>query len=234
MKWLERLGTGVHYQVLADSDAVAQAAAAYILASAEQAIAAHGQFSLVLAGGSTPQAAYRLLAKAEADWLHWHIYFGDERCLPPEDSERNSHMAAEAWLDHVAIPRTQIYPIVAERGAQRAAAEYGALVAAALPFDLVLLGMGEDGHTASLFPGQQHDPRAWAVAVHDAPKPPPERVSLSARALAETRDLLLLVTGAAKHQALQRWGAGEVLPVASIKPVCPIELLLDRDAAAGR
>lgn len=230
MTWLERLGAGLRYQVLGDSDAVAKSAAAHILTAAQQAIAVRGQFKLVLAGGSTPQAAYRLLAKAEADWLHWHIYFGDERCLPPEDSERNSYMAAEAWLDHVAIPRAQIHPIAAERGAQPAAAEYSTLVAAALPFDLVLLGMGEDGHTASLFPGQQHDSPAWAVAVHNAPKPPPERVSLSARALAETRALLLLVTGAAKYQALQRWGAGEVLPVASIKPACPIELLLDRDA----
>jgi 6-phosphogluconolactonase len=232
MKWLERLGAGVHHQVLADSDAVARAAVVSILAAARQAIAARGRFKLVLAGGSTPQAAYRLLAESQADWLHWHIYFGDERCLPPEDSERNSHMAAEAWLDHVAIPRAQIYPMGAERGSRHAAAEYSALVAAALPFDLVLLGMGEDGHTASLFPGQQHAPHAWAVAVHDAPKPPPERVSLSPRALAETRALLLLVTGAGKYQALQRWAAGEALPVAGIKPACPVELLLDQ-AAVG-
>lgn len=231
MTVLQRLGKGINYQLLVDSDAVARAAAVHILAAAEQAISERGQFKLVLAGGSTPQAAYRLLAGADARWQQWHIYFGDERCLPADDAERNSRMACEAWLDHVAIPRDQLHPISAERGAEYAAGKYAALVAAAVPFDLVLLGMGEDGHTASLFPGQQHDPHAWAVAVEQAPKPPPQRVSLSAHALSQTRALLLLVTGAAKHQALQRWAKGEALPVASLHPACPIDLLLDRDAA---
>ncbi len=232
MTMLQQLGKAVSYQLLADSDAVAQAAAEQILMAAQQAIAARGQFKLVLAGGSTPQAAYRRLAAADAAWQQWHIYYGDERCLPIDDHERNSYMAAKAWLNQVAIPGEQIHPIAAERGAQRAAAEYDALIGAAVPFDLVLLGMGEDGHTASLFPGRQHDPDAWAVPVHNAPKPPPNRVSLSARALSETRVLLLLVTGPSKHGALQRWASGETLPVTTLHPDGPIKLLLDH-AAAG-
>ena len=235
---LAQLGEGIRYQVLADGEAVARAAAARILGAAREAIAARGRFTLVLAGGTTPQAAYRLLASADsadlatAPWSQWHIYFGDERCLPADDPERNSRMAAEAWLDHVPIPRTQIHPIEAERGAQPAARDYSALLAAVVPFDLVLLGMGEDGHTASLFPGQRHDPDAWVVAVSCAPKPPAQRVSLSARALSATRALLLLVTGEGKRAALQRWGAGEALPLAGLAPAAPIELLLD-GAAAG-
>jgi 6-phosphogluconolactonase len=229
---LARLGEGVRYQVLADGEAVARAAAARILGAAREAIAARGRFKLVLAGGTTPQAAYRLLADADTPWSQWHIYFGDERCLPADDPERNSRMAAEAWLDHVPIPRTQIHPIEAERGAQPAARDYSALLAAVVPFDLVLLGMGEDGHTASLFPGQRHDPDAWVVAVSSAPKPPAQRVSLSARALSATRVLLLLVTGEGKRAALQRWGGGEALPLSGLTPGTPIELLLDR-AAAG-
>jgi 6-phosphogluconolactonase len=228
---LESLGNGIRAQVLLDSATVAREAAARILAAAEQAIAERGEFKLVLAGGSTPQAAYRLLADADAQWQKWHIYFGDERCLPAADHERNSRMASEAWLDHVPIPRAQIHLIAAEQGPEQAARAYDALIAAVVPFDLVLLGMGEDGHTASLFPGQEHDSHAWALAVDHAPKPPPERVSLSAQALSATRSLLLLVTGAGKRQALQRWGNGEVLPVATLKPACPIELLLDRTAA---
>lgn len=232
MTMFERLEKPPSYQLLADSEAVARKAAQRILTAAQQAIASHGQFKLVLAGGSTPQVAYRLLADAAADWPHWHIYFGDERCLPSDDHERNSHMAFEAWLNRVPIPPEQIHPIAAEQGAERAAAAYHALVDEVIPFDMVLLGMGEDGHTASLFPGHQHDTDGWAVPVHNAPKPPPTRVSLSAQALAQTAALLVMVTGAGKHDALQRWSNGEAIPLATIQPDCAIELLLDK-AAAG-
>jgi len=229
---MERLSKHLAYTVVADSATVAHVAAERILLAAAEAIADHGHFTLVLAGGSTPQAAYRLLAVADAAWSQWHIYFGDERCLPADDHERNSRMAFEAWLTHVPIPREQIHLIRAEQGAERAAAEYNALIEAVLPFDLVLLGMGEDGHTASLFPGQQHTDDAWAVPVYHAPKPPPERVSLTSHALSNSRALLLMVTGETKHEALQRWANGESLPVTTLHPQTPIQLLLDR-AAAG-
>lgn len=221
----------IETQLLADGKAVA-AAASRILAAASEAIDARGSFHLALAGGTTPQAAYRLLAASRADWSCWHIYFGDERCLPPDDCERNSVMAREAWLEQVAIPPQQIHPIPAELGAEEAAAAYAGIIAPVLPFDMVLLGMGEDGHTASLFPDHRHDPQALVVAVHDAPKPPADRVSLTPRALNQCRALLLLITGAGKHEALQRWLRGEALPVGAIRPEGRMELLLDR-AAAG-
>jgi 6-phosphogluconolactonase len=173
--------------------------------------------------------AYGLLARAEADWSRWQLWYGDERCLPVDDPERNSVMADRVWLRDSSIPRADIHPIPAELGAETAAAAYAELIAPVLLFDLVLLGMGEDGHTASLFPGQRHDPGQTVHPVHDAPKPPPDRVSLSATVLGRARGVLMLVTGAGKREALARWRAGEALPIATIPATA---LLLDR-AAAG-
>jgi 6-phosphogluconolactonase len=218
--------------VLDDADAVALEAARRMLQSASRAISARGLFRIVLAGGRTPEAAYRLLVGADTDWSRWEIYFGDERCLPVDDAERNSRMAARALLDPVAIPAANIHPIPAEQGAEAAANAYQPVVRAALPFDLVLLGIGEDGHTASLFPGQQHPAGQLVHAVHNAPKPPPDRVSLGAGALSEAREVLILVTGAAKRAAIKAWQAGEALPIAAIGGPVPVDVLLDKAAQA--
>ena len=212
------------------AEEVAQAACQRILKTAHGAIAARGQFRLVLAGGTTPQQTYRLLAKAEADWFHWHLYFGDERCLPATDSERNSRMAEQTWISRVDIPLAQIHPIPAELGPEQGAADYGRLIDNALPFDLVLLGMGEDGHTASLFPSHRHPANSATVAVHDAPKPPPKRVSLSAVTLGNCRHLLYLITGAGKRQAVAAWRRGESLPISRIEPMGSGEILIDNAA----
>jgi 6-phosphogluconolactonase len=216
-----------------DAPAVAREAARRILNAADRAITAHGKFSMVLAGGSTPESTYRLLVTADTDWSKWHIYFGDERCLPVDDTERNSVMVASAWLDHVAIPADQIHPMPAQQGAEAGASAYRLLVAGVLPFDMVLLGMGEDGHTASLFPGQSHPDAELVHAVHGAPKPPPDRISLSRNALSDCRELLILVTGAGKQQAVIRWKKGEDLPIANIGAHHAVDILLDRDAAGA-
>src|SRR5690606_9201955 len=134
-------------------DELERHAAEAIRRAAAQAIAARGRFAVVLAGGSTPRGVYARLAAADADWAKWHVYFGDERCRPAGHPERNDRMAREAWLDRVALPRQQIHPIPAELGADEAARRYAATLARLETFDLVLLGLGEDGHTASLFPG---------------------------------------------------------------------------------
>jgi len=120
-------------------------------------------------------------------------------------------------LNHVAIPSANVHAIPAERGAQLAAAEYAALLEQAAPLDLVLLGMGEDGHTASLFPGNPALANAApVVAVFDAPKPPPERVSLGITTLNAAREKLFLVAGAGKHGALERIAQGGALPAALV------------------
>jgi 6-phosphogluconolactonase len=188
---------------------------------AQQAIAARGRFTVVLAGGETPRAAYERLRHAEVGWRDWHIYFGDERCVPRDDPQRNSRMANEAWLAHVPIPRAQIHEIPAELGPVEAARRYAALVAGIAAFDLVLLGLGEDGHTASLFPGHDLDLAADtpdAVAVFAAPKPPPQRVSLSARRLSRAEHVFFLVAGADKTTAVKRWRDGQAIPAALIRP----------------
>jgi 6-phosphogluconolactonase len=212
------------------ADQVAVAAYQQILTSAEQAIAEHGTFKLVLAGGSTPEKVYRLLAKANADWAKWFIYYGDERCLPVDHADRNSLMATQAFLEKVAIPDTHIFTIPAELGPEQGAKKYQQIVANALPFDMVLLGMGEDGHTASLFPGHQHQEDELAHAVYNSPKPPPERVSISAKALSNTQQLIFLITGANKQEAVKNWRSGQDLPIATINPKNPVDIYIDKDA----
>jgi len=193
------------------------------------ALAAHGAFHIVLAGGGTPRKLYAALSRQAHDWAHWHIWFGDERCLPADHPERNSRMAQVALLARVPIPAGQTHVIPAETGAQAAAVAYARQLAYVDTFDLVLLGLGEDGHTASLFPG--HDWNASDVlAVFDAPKPPPERVSLSAPRLSRSHRVLFLVAGAGKRDALARWRAGDTLPASAIQPSGGVDILLDAAA----
>lgn len=202
-----------------DSDALVEALADALQAEAEAAIAARGVFHLVLAGGTTPLALYRALAERNVGDARWHIWYGDERCLPADHSERNSVMAGSAWLSASRIPPENRRPIPAERGALEAARIYAGWLSGVPDFDVALLGLGEDGHTASLFPG--HD---WGdapdspdvLAVHDAPKPPRERVSLSATRLNRSTLAWFVVTGAGKRDALLRWERCESLPVAAV------------------
>jgi 6-phosphogluconolactonase len=222
-----------HWRTFSTADQVAEAAFEQILKTADEAIAGRGRFKLVLAGGTSPEKAYRLLANAETDWSKWYVYYGDERCLPSDHPERNSMMAAQAWLAHVPIPAAQIFTIPAELGPEAGALQYRQAVADALPFDLVLLGMGEDGHTASLFPGHVHNRDELTHAVYNSPKPPPERVSLSAKALSDTRRLIFLVTGKSKQEPVRQWQDGADLPVAAIEPGCPVEIYIDSDALPG-
>jgi 6-phosphogluconolactonase len=217
------------WQVFDNADKVAEAAYKAILAAADTAIAERGQFKIVLAGGTTPEKVYGLLAHPDADWSKWWIYYGDERCLPADDKDRNSVMAELAFLSKVGIPNAQVFTIPAELGNEEAAAQYRQVVKDALPFDLVLLGMGEDGHTASLFPGHQHDEEELAHAVYNSPKPPPKRVSISAKALGDTRQVIFLITGKNKQEAVKMWQSGHELPVASIKSD-NVDIYIDRDA----
>lgn len=218
------------WHAVADELALQQMAVETILAGAARAIRERGQFLLVLAGGNTPREIYRRLRTAQTDWSAWHIYFGDERCLPPEDPARNSRMAAEVWLDHVPIPRLHLHVIPGELGAVEAARRYAETLHAVGDFDLVLLGLGEDGHTASLFSG--HD---WGavpgspdtLAVLDAPKPPQQRVSMSAARLSRARQVNFLVMGQLKHKAVAEWRAGKDIPARAIKPAAGVDVLVE-------
>lgn len=217
-----------------DAAAVEHAAVTTIMRAAEQAIKARAAFHIVLAGGTTPRRVYEALRHIQTDWSAWHVYFGDERCLPQDHPERNSRMAASAWLDHVGIPSAQVHIIPAELGAEYAAESYAATLNKVVDFDLVLLGLGEDGHTASLFPGHnagsaQDAPATFAVA--NAPKPPPQRVSLSTQRLSTTRQMLFLVTGNSKMQAVKDWQSGLAIPAAQLFPQCGVDIFIEASLA---
>ena len=185
-----------------------------------------GVFHLVLAGGNTPAAIYAQLATRPMDWRSCVVYFGDERCLPRGDAQRNDTMAHAQLLDKVPIPLDQVFEIPAELGAQAGAQAYQNSLAAAPTFDLVLLGLGEDGHTASLFPGHPLDGDT-VLAVRDAPKPPPDRISLSAARLSDARAVWFLVSGEGKRAALEMWRRAEPIPARAVRPDGGVDLFTD-------
>ncbi len=223
----------VRWQWFGSEQEVRRAARAAIAASAANAIAHRGAFHLVLAGGTTPRAVYQSLGDLATDWAAWHIYFGDERVLPAGHPDRNSQMAHEAWLARISIPPRQIHAMPTERGLEAARAAYAQTLANVDEFDLVLLGLGEDGHTASLFPGHDLGTASDApdvLMVQDAPKPPPQRLSLSANRLSRARQVLFLVTGSGKQDAVARWKSGEAIPAAAIHCTHGVDVLLDAAA----
>lgn len=205
-------------------DAINQATLERILDAARGAIAARGSFSIVLAGGTTPKQVYALLRHADADWSKWHIYHNDDRCLPVDHADRNSLMARQVWLNHVAIPADQIHDIPAELGPVEGARLYAETLKGLGDFDLVLLGLGEDGHTASLFPGHTWDDNLDAFPVFNSPKPPAERISISARRLSQAREVIFLVTGAGKQEAVDNWRKGVAIPATVIRPEAGVDV----------
>lgn len=236
-------------RVLAGPAEVAAAAAGELLARAGEAVSARGAFALALPGGATPRALYALLADREGPWaarLPWgrtQVFFGDERCVGPEHPDSNYRLAREALLRHVPVPPQNVHRIRGELpdAAQAAAAYERELTAALGPLpalDLVLLGLGQDGHTASLFPGSpalQERERLVAAAV--APRLGAWRITLTLPALERARQVLFLATGGSKAAALRRalgGGGGEPVPAALVRPRTGRVLwLVDRAAAAG-
>lgn len=195
---------------------VASAAADAIQEQARTAIQQRGEFKLVLAGGTTPMACYKILANRSLDWDRWKLFYGDERCLPLEDSERNHQMLLSTGL---AGRVKQHFIMPAELGSNKGAELYRETIKDQMPFDTVLLGMGEDGHTASLFPGlewQCDDSSDSVFAVHGSPKPPAERISLSCATLQNCEQMLVLVTGESKRTPVHQWIEGVELPVSRV------------------
>ncbi|HEY8855252.1 MAG TPA: 6-phosphogluconolactonase [Candidatus Dormibacteraeota bacterium] len=187
-----------------------------------------GSRTLVLAGGTTPGRCYQLLADLEVEWARVAVLFGDERCVRPDHPDSNYRMARETLLDRVA-PAT-VHRMPAELGPEEGAAEYSRIVETLLPLDVVILGIGEDGHTASLFPGHAVLKAKGLVAgVRNSPKPPPERVTLTLAVLQGARQVIILATGAGKANAVAMAKRGEV-PSGMIAGA---RWLIDR-AAAGR
>ena len=215
----------VCWHAMPDRPALDRAAAELILKAAASAIRARGQFHLVLAGGDTPRGAYRKLRESPADWSAWHIYFGDERCVPRDDPARNSRMAAEAWLDHVARSRAPDPsdsggarrraggPGVCRHSAARRRIRSGGARARRGRPHREPVSRARLGRSARL---------AGALAVLDAPKPPRERVSLSAARLSYAREAIFLVSGESKRQAMADWRAGKPIPARAVVPTAGV------------
>jgi len=210
--------TKADIQIFGDRLALAQAAALLIVSLSHKAIETNGTFRLVLSGGSTPRPLHQILSQSDMveqmDWAKIHVFWGDERCVPPDDPESNYRMAAETLLNHVPIPASHIHRIHGELSPQLAADDYQRELAAQFGqspgqsdrpfprFDLILLGLGPDGHTASLFPGSEalEEKQRWVVPVpHEhGPEPLVPRVSLTLPVIQAAHQIIFLVSGANK------------------------------------
>ena len=234
-------------EVYPDLESLSRAAAALLVRQANLAVAARGRFSVALAGGATPRRTYELLAappfKDQAPWDRMHVFWGDERCVPGNDSRSNARLAKEAWLDRVPIPGTQIHPMNCAQDPAAAARQYEAKLReffAGQPprLDLVLLGLGDDGHTASLFPGTPvlKERQRWAAAVYLGEQNL-YRVTLTAPLINQAAVVAFLVAGPSKAGVLREVLHGPRdparLPAQLIQPQRGELLwLADLDAAA--
>lgn len=238
----------------ADPEGLARAAAQRIERAAAEAIAARGRFTIALAGGSTPKRTYELLAQSWVgiEWPKVHVVMGDERLVAADDPRSNFAMAREALLAHVPIPPAQVFPVRVELGDEaRIVADYTSTLRTVAPatvgdtriprLDLVLLGLGSDGHTASLFPGHPSLEEQSAILVSTSPgtlPPPLRRVTFTYPMINAARGVMFLVAGADKADAVGAILAGtppiQVRPAAGVAPVDGVlEWLLDEAAATA-
>ncbi|MFT3839752.1 MAG: 6-phosphogluconolactonase [Myxococcaceae bacterium] len=182
---------------------MAEAMAARFVSEAQKAIAARGRFVVGLTGGSAAKTLYPTMLGSPCDWSRVHFFFGDERKVPPDHPECNFRAVRDAWLSK---PQgVHIHAVHTELAAEAAAEEYASELAPFLPFDVVHLGMGPDGHVASLFPGHPLlDEKKLDVSwLGDSPKPPPVRITVTLPVLAQARQLWFLVQGAPKAEAVR-------------------------------
>ncbi len=210
-------------RIAPDVNALARTAAETIQNIAETAIGETGRFSIALSGGSTPKTLFELLASAYKDRIDWSktdIFWSDERCVPPDDVDSNYHMARETLLDRVPLPASNIYRIKGELPPDDGAAHYEEILRAyfygQLPrFDLILLGMGDDGHTASLFPGTAvlTEQVRWVVPNHVSTVKQTWRITFTAPVINNAANVMFLVAGAGKAERLKQVLQGEYRPI---------------------
>jgi 6-phosphogluconolactonase len=217
--WRELHGGGPRVTRLTtcpDAETVAQRAAAHIERQLRQAREARGVAHLALSGGTTPGRCYELLGNDAKDLDDVEVWFADERCVGPHDEQSNYKLAAETLLERAHIPSERVHRMLGELGPEDGARGYAQELRDQLTafspneqqvpvLDLILLGIGPDGHVASLFPGAatlDAGPEAVCLGVKDSPKPPPERITLSLAVLQAARECVLLATGPSKADAL--------------------------------
>lgn len=219
----------------ADAETVARRAVAEIARRLQEARSERQVAHIALSGGTTPARTYELLGLQPELWQEVDVWFADERCVPPDDEQSNYRFVAHTLLEPAGVEVARVHRMEGERGAEEGARRYGEALRARIAadpgegngagqgppvLDVIVLGIGEDGHVASLFPrsstlGDEHD---VCLAVHDAPKPPPERITLSLGVLRAARRCVLLATGAAKARAVSAM-------LAEPSPAVPASLL---------
>ena len=241
--------TKLNVRVFEDLDLLSQAAAKLFIETSAQAILGRGRFLVALSGGNTPAELYKLLAqspyKEQIDWPRVHVFWGDERCVPIEDSENSYRQAYDVLLSHVPIPAENIHRVKSDLEPAEAAKDYANILkrfaSPALDwprFDLVLLGMGEDGHTASLFPGSDVNISTPTLAVTaQYQNRPANRATLTPLVLNSARRIIFLVSGESKAQTLANVLYGgydpKQLPAQRIRPADgEVIWMVDQSAAS--
>lgn len=235
-------------QAYPDLEALSRAAAELFVQEARQATATRGRFSVALSGGSTPKRAYEILAQPplrdQVSWDKVHVFWGDERWVPPTDARSNEHMARQALLSHVPIPPAQVYPMYCAGSAREGAEKYEALLRsffAGQPslLDLVYLGLGDNGHTLSLFPGTPvlEERQRWVSEVY-VKEQDLYRVTMTAPLTNQATLIAFLVSGAGKatvlHELLDQPPGAPSYPAQLIQPVNGKLLWLVDQAAAAK
>ncbi|HEY4223800.1 MAG TPA: 6-phosphogluconolactonase [Myxococcota bacterium] len=226
--------------VFAQTDALASELVRLTAEVAGDAVTARGIFSVALTGGSAATTLYPVLAQAALPWNKVHVFFGDERCVPPEHADSNYKLAQETFLSRVPVPEANIHRIRGEIAPADAAAEYERVLVDVVGgvLDVVHVGMGPDGHICSLFPGHPllKEQAKLVASLTDSPKPPPARVTLTMPALQKARGLWFLVAGGNKADAVREalTDPSSTLPVAlATRAHRNPTWLLDGAAAAG-
>ena len=208
-----------HYHINDNTEQLAEAAANFIAQKIGECLHHQSRCRIALPGGNTPALCLQKLSSQPLSWEKIEWYMGDERCLPVGHAERNDTMVSKTLFNGQGPSKKQFFPIKAELGAEKAAKDYQAQIEAFDALDIVILGMGEDGHTASLFPNNKAlTKQDSVVAVFNAPKPPEERVSLGLNTLIKAKYRIVLAAGEDKKSALQKLTMCEKLPIALIGP----------------
>lgn len=232
--------------------ALSEQIATYVAKLSAQAVASQGRFMVAISGGSMPKIlAANLITeplRQQIDWSKWHVFWADERCVPLEHADSSYRLAREHFFEQVSIPSVQIYAFDPSLEPEAAAIAYQATMAQVfqpalgqLPrFDLILLGMGEDGHTASLFPNHPllNENKRWVAPIFDSPKPPSERITLTLAVINNAENVAVIATGRGKADILPKVldppPDSKPLPARMVQPVHgDLHWFVDKAAAAG-
>ena len=205
-----------NWTVFENIDKLSERLANDILGIAKTSIKSSNRFKIVLAGGNSILNTYKILSNSESDWSKWHVYLGDECHLPVGDKDRNDYLINQTWLKDSSIPKNNINFIHAELGVDNGALHYEKILSNISDFDLVLLSMGDDGHSASLFPDHLYDDSKSVVAECNSPKYPKERISMSYSRLNQSKNVFKVVSGTSKKNAIDKWINGDLLPINKI------------------